>query len=754
MNNLSIVLITDTTFTYSDGSTTTTGDAILSGSADNNKLISIDVGSVVTSIANTAFQDCSTLTSLTFASGSQLASIGQNAFWGVSLSGTITLPKSLTTINQGCFIHPGGDFNIKFESGSELKTIPDYAFADGDGENGLRHITLPASLESIGKQAFYNCDLMTSVTFEEGSMTTGAKTIEDNAFEDCNSLSTIYAYQDTMTAMGWSTSGPQSFYGATDDVTVRNLSVTTFTYSSDPGPLTTIDTTLTASSYGVKTNTLTSIYIGNHVTNIGDEAFQFTNYLTSVTFYTDSVLETIGNKAFNQANDLQSIEIPASVKSIGTSAFFRCEELTSVTFEPNSQLATIGTAAFFESPLDGVLTIPASVTSIGESAFQNIVSLDSVLFASGSQLTTINSSAFGACTHLSGTIILPASLQTIGGAVFGDCYALNTVTFEKGSMTTSGNTLSDYVFYGSGLTTINAYQTTIDNLGWNSTNPQTIGFQVSVTVNNLSTTTVFIYNTGLPTTSTNTTLSGFSNNDALTSIVVASSVMIIGNSAFSSCSNLTSVTFSSDSQLKTISSTAFRSSGLSGSITLPASVESIGNNALSYCESLTSVNLNELTLLTTINESAFRASALSGSLTLPTSVTSIGQFAFYGCSNLTSVNLNELTSLSTIGLGAFRDLNLIQFIIIPASVMSIGMQAFYDCSNLTSITFEEGSLTTGDKIIDDTSNNFRAFGECDSLTTVNVYGNTRAAMNWTIGSNQPFYGAPNNVTINLLPIIE
>ena len=459
-----------------------------------------------------------------------------------SLSGTITLPKSLITLERQCFIHPGGDFNIKFESGSQLKEIPFGAFADMDNTNGLRHITLPASLESIGKQAFYNCDLMTSVTFEEGSMTTGAKTIEDNAFDDCDSLSTIYAYQDTITAMGWSASGTQSFYGAANNVTVINREVTTFTYGTiniNHSYNDTSDVTLTTSSYDsiIDGQKLKAIHVGLEVTSISNNAFKDLDQMYTLTFDSNSNLETIGNSAFNGVTQLMStiipasvtsigelafynctqmtsftfeensslttiqlqtfsgctnlasIEIVASVKNINNLAFYNCTQMTSFTFEENSQLETIGAATFYNSGLTGPITFPASLKTIGTASsssgtFENCSNSFSILFEAGSVLETIEQYSFKD-SDLTGTITLPASLKTIGKYAFHNCSSLNTVTFEQNSLTAEGSSFGTNVFYGSGLTTINAYQTTITAMGGDSTNQQTIGGK-SVTVNILT----------------------------------------------------------------------------------------------------------------------------------------------------------------------------------------------------------------------------------------------------------------------------
>lgn len=91
----------------------------------------------------------------------------------------------------------------------------------------------------------------------------------------------------------------------------------------------------------------------------------------------------------------------------------------------------------------------------------------------------------------------------------------------------------------------------------------------------------------------------------------------IGDSAFSVCSSLSSVT-------------------------IPESVTSIGANAFSGCSNLSSITIPEG--VTSIGGYAFsRCSSLS-SITIPEGVTSIGGYAFDSCSGLNSIiNKSELT---------------------------------------------------------------------------------------------------------------
>jgi hypothetical protein len=75
---------------------------------------------------------------------------------------------------------------------------------------------------------------------------------------------------------------------------------------------------------------LTSITIPDHVTEIGESAFDGSG-LTSI-IIPDSAT-TIGQSAFTYCTALTSVTISNSVTTIGQSAFNYCPALTSITFE-------------------------------------------------------------------------------------------------------------------------------------------------------------------------------------------------------------------------------------------------------------------------------------------------------------------------------------------------------------------------------------------------------------------------------------
>ena len=195
---------------------------------------------------------------------------------------------------------------------------------------------------------------------------------------------------------------------------------------------------------------------------------------------------------------------------------------------------------------------------------------------------------------------------------------------------------------------------------------------------------------------------------------VTCNVTSIGNSAFNSCSSLTSVTIGNS--VTSIGNDAFAWCNNLTSVTIGNSVTSIGEYAFSSCPRLTSVTFPNS--VTSIGYKAFKDCYGLTSVTIPHSVTSIGAGAFAWCTSLTSIsvesgntkydsrdNCNGIieTETNTLITGC-------QNTTIPNSVTSIGDEAFSACTSLTSVTIPNSVTSIGD----------RAFYGCNNLSTVEV----------------------------------
>jgi len=161
-------------------------------------------------------------------------------------------------------------------------------------------------------------------------------------------------------------------------------------------------------------------------------------------------------------------------------------------------------------------------------------------------------------------------------------------------------------------------------------------------------------------------------------------VTTIGDAAFASCFNLTSVTIPNG--VISLVGSAFRNCEHLKSLTIPDSVTSIGNSAFDGCTALTSVTIPNS--VTNIGNSAFDGCTALTSVTIPNSVTNIGSRAFFKCQSLKSITIGN--RVIHIGESAFQNCDNLKSLTIPDSVTSIGDSAFNGCTELTSVTIGKG----------------------------------------------------------------
>ena len=310
---------------------------------------------------------------------STVITIGQLAFIGSTYLNTITITENVTIIESQAFQSVTNLTSVIFDEDSKLSTIGSYAFA---GASSLASITIPKSVTSIGGDVFKLTNL-SRVNIKSSTITTLNKTVPSPNIPMSGGIMT-------------------SFYGSgevTVNVIVDSGLFTTFTYynNTNGGSTTTStsdDLVITAESYDIPDPqfVLTKVNIGSNVTSISGETFYGQQSLSSVTFSEGSKIASIGEKAFMNTG-IESITIPASVESIGDYALMAITSLDTVYFEDESKLDTIGKYAFAYLGIESI-TIPSSVESIGALAFMQTTNLKSVIFEENSQLIKIENGAF------------------------------------------------------------------------------------------------------------------------------------------------------------------------------------------------------------------------------------------------------------------------------------------------------------------------------------------------------------------------
>ena len=363
--------------------------------------------------------------------GNSVTSIGEWAFHRCTSLTEVTIPNSVTTIGERAFTSCSGLTEVTIPN--SVMTIGSYAFT---GCRGLKTVTIGNSVMTIGSRAFTSCTGLTEVIWNARNAKYYAVSFFDSPFSNCNRL-TDFVFGEEVEHI------PALL--CCELASLKNLvignSVTTigkFAFTSCTGlQKVTIGNSVTAIGGGAfeGCSGLTTVTIGNSVTTIGGRAFTSCSGLTEVTI--PNSVTTIGDSAFEGCTGLITVTIPNSVTEIGACAFYDCSGLTEVTI-PNS-VTTIGDSAFEGCTGLKTVTIGNSVTTIGERAFYSCTSLTEVSIPNS--VTNIGSSAFEDCTELT-EIAIPNAVTTIEGYAFTRCTGLKTVTIGNSVTTIKSFTFS------------------------------------------------------------------------------------------------------------------------------------------------------------------------------------------------------------------------------------------------------------------------------------------------------------------------
>lgn len=714
-------------------------------------LESVDFGSKITSIGDSAFAGQKNLETVTFPStctaigdkaflcahglesidlGANIQSVGKFAFALNRNLSSVTFHGSLENIEEGTFrwCYELDDFTWP----TGVKTIGNAAFES----TGVNATGYPATVETIGDCAFVGCPTVnhefvgTSVlesvgerAFDDTGITSvdlgpNAVTVKQGAFLENPCTTVIISNEDSVmdatgAAFGPSVTNVTVGIKVLNDAFFKGIGCKDYT---NPWTLTVLNTVeeihdLGNSNYGIKLDAITTsgisavsgtVVLPNSVTVIGNKGLGGSPRLHTVTL--PNALATIGDSAFVGTPITGTLTIPNTVTTIGNAAFSGRTGLTGAMVIPNS-VTSIGANAFMNCSGLTSVTLPETIDTIANSTFYGCSGLTSLDIPS--TVTSIGSQAFYRCTGLDGTLVIPEGVESIGSLAFSGCTSLDAIAPFPSTLTTlESRAFADDTSLNMASLTIPATITTIGEGAFSG-----CGRLGNVTIANDAVVREEFKDA---------TLSG---------VTFTGNITSIAQSAFANA-GLEGATVTLPANCETVAANAFADSKLSA-LVCDSALKTIGQSAFAGCTQMTSVTLNEG--LETIQSKAFYC-ALKNSrynensaLVIPNTVTTIGDHAFAGGyeryydstaekykwrnSNPSYTSLVLGTSLETIGAYAFaNNVNLSGVIAIPDSVVSIGNYAFalfapdvfYEGSALinsedktTGVTFGSGLETIG-----------------------------------------------------------
>lgn len=406
-----------------DYTVTAIGDSAFESFPTPTNVSSVFIPATVRSIGDSAFSYCNALTTVTFAEGSQLKSIGLAAFYGTEQLypkfKEIKIPDSVDTIGSGAFFYCQNLERITLPSA--LQTLSSVTFY---GCAALSEVTFPASLTAIQSSVFHRCSAKT--VFYDGSLEQWNHITADN---DVLGYSCPSLVMDDYTAQ---------FIPVEDDPDhpfpgppPKTVTITKYTGTEStvilPSTINSWPVTKIGEDALKDNTTITSVTIPASVTEIGSNAFAGCTNLTSVKYGGDWSKLTIqsGNPAVQDAANAPLFDFAFTpdntaviVRYKGTAA-----DVTIPSRYKGKPVTMIDHAAFYNSVVTSV-TIPDSVTSIRDSAFVFCSQLTNISIPNS--VTAIGSFAFDGCTKLE-SITLPSSLSTIQSYAFYNCGNLKTI---------------------------------------------------------------------------------------------------------------------------------------------------------------------------------------------------------------------------------------------------------------------------------------------------------------------------------------
>ena len=204
----------------------------------------------------------------------------------------ITLPGNLKSVGESAFQECSSLETINLPSG--ITSIGNYAFLEC---KKLKSVTLPSGLISIGDRAFKACISLTSLDLPSSLTTVG-----ELALAGCSQLTSLTLHSGLTNIKGNNLLGGYTFYNNLKDVRyIIDSDLETYLQSNHP----IINDIRCGIKYYLNDQEITTLEIPSGITSIGDGVFLSSNNLTNLTL--SSKITSAGKYAFNNCSNLKDI---------------------------------------------------------------------------------------------------------------------------------------------------------------------------------------------------------------------------------------------------------------------------------------------------------------------------------------------------------------------------------------------------------------------------------------------------------------
>ncbi len=652
------------------------------------ELESATIPATIKALTDNIYSYCSNLTTVVFAEGSQLESIGSRSFANCKKLESISIPATVKTIGTYAFTDCTALKGVQLPAGLEL--LGTFAYGSGETVNApsnvfqnctsLTSIEIPASVQSVGNNTFSGCTALTEVTFlgtpeERQLIYIGSSAFSKTALTEF----TFPINKDENGVVQEITAGGTMFSGCIELLTVT-ISDSIWDLEKVFSGCSSVENFILSPTHEkmAKDPTLPLL-----VSTDGKTVVMVLGELpaSQSTVVIPHGYEIIGASAFVGQENLKKIVLPSTVKEIGDYAFSLCLNLEDVVFltEEDFSLAltTIGLRAF---QYTGIKTLnidgPTQIKTLGQYAFYNCHSLTDVTLKGVKELGNY---CFQYCESLT-NLDLGQSMVKLGGNTFSFCTSLKEVHFPD-SVTTYGGTMFDGCL---SLETV-----TLSN------NPSAKSFSSSV----------------------------FRDCVSLKKIEFPDVVTTYGGTMFDGCVNLTEVKLSS--KAATLTSSMFKGCTSLKSFDIPSNVTTYGTSMFQDCTALESVTLSGNAKATKIPNSMFENCTALKSIEIPDVVQYIGKYSFKN-TGLEKIDLNKVkilgsssttcTASATTYEGAFAECLNLKVVDLGTKLTKSGQKAFQGCVALEKVTFPDTTTQYG----------YYMFDGCTSLKEVKLSNNASA----------------------------